>query len=66
MGTMRSANETVWISQADAARIRGVTCQAISQLQKGRFRVFRIKGQIRLKRSEVEAFKSGQSGRPSK
>jgi excisionase family DNA binding protein len=43
-----------WISQAEAARIRGVSRQAIARLiRKGRFRVLRIAGKTLLKRAEV-------------
>ena len=56
-----------WVSQADAARIRGVTRQAISRLiKKGRFDVLKIGGKVLLKRSEVEMFKPEQPGRHSK
>jgi excisionase family DNA binding protein len=53
------------VSQAEAARIRGVTRQAISQLiKKGRFRIFKIGGNILLKRTEVESYKVKPAGRP--
>jgi excisionase family DNA binding protein len=56
-----------WVSQADAARIRGVTRQAIGRLiKKGRFGILKIGGKVLLKRSEVESFKPEQPGRPSK
>jgi len=56
-----------WGSQADAARIRGVSRQAIGRLLKnGRFRVLKIGGKVLLKRSDVESFKPEQPGRPSK
>lgn len=56
-----------WISQAEAARIRGVSRQAIARLiKKGRFRVFRIGGKVLLRRSEVKAYEPEQSGRPRK
>ena len=56
-----------WVSQADAARIRGVSRQAIGRLlKKGRFRVLKIGGKVLLKRSDVESFKPEQPGRPSK
>jgi excisionase family DNA binding protein len=56
-----------WISQAEAARIRGVSRQAIARLvKKGRFRVFKIGGKILLRRSEVKAFEPEQPGRPHK
>ena len=56
-----------WISQAEAARIRGVSRQAISRLiQKGRFKTLEIAGKVLLKRSEVNAFEPEQPGRPRK
>jgi excisionase family DNA binding protein len=56
-----------WVSQADAARIRGVSRQAIGRLlKKGRFRVLKIGGKVLLKRSDVESFKPEQPGRPPK
>ena len=58
--------EQEWISQADAARIRGVSRQAISRLiKKGRLQVFRIVGKVLLNRAEIETFVPEQSGRPS-
>ena len=54
-----------WISQAEAARIRRVSRQAIARLiKKGRFRILRIAGKVLLKRSEVEAYAPEQPGRP--
>ncbi len=56
-----------WISQAEAARIRGVSRQAIARLiKKGRFQVLRIGGKVLLKRSEVKAYEPDRAGRPRK
>jgi excisionase family DNA binding protein len=56
-----------WVSQAEAARLRGVSRQAIARLmKKGRFRVLRIAGKILLKRTDVKAFKPERAGRPRK
>lgn len=56
-----------WVSQADAARMRGVSRQAISRLiKKGRLATLVVGGKILLKRSEVESFKPERAGRPSK
>lgn len=56
-----------WISQAEAARIRGVSRQAIARLiKKGRFRVLTIAGKTLLKRSDVTAYEREQPGRPRK
>jgi excisionase family DNA binding protein len=46
-----------WVSQVEAASLRGVTRQAISSLvKKGRFTTLFIGGKTLLKRSEVEDF----------
>jgi excisionase family DNA binding protein len=56
-----------WISQAEAARIRGVSRQAISRLiRKGRFRVLRIGGKTLLKRADVKSYQPEGPGRPRK
>jgi excisionase family DNA binding protein len=55
------------ITQAEAARIRGVSEEAIRYLVKrGRFKIFKIGGKIFLSRKEVEAFKPSVGGRPPK
>jgi excisionase family DNA binding protein len=56
-----------WISQSQAARIRGVSQEAIAHLiKKGRFRVLRIAGKVLLNRHEVENYKTKPTGRPRK
>jgi hypothetical protein len=56
-----------WISQAEAARIRGVSPQAIGRLlNKGRFSTLQIGGRILLDRGEVENYKPKRTGRPRK
>jgi excisionase family DNA binding protein len=56
-----------WISQSEAARIRGVSQEAIAHLiKKGRFRVLRIADKVLLKRQEVETYKTKPTGRPRK
>jgi excisionase family DNA binding protein len=56
-----------WVSQSEAARIRGVSPQAIGRLiQKGRFRILRIGGKVLLTRREVEKYKPKRTGRPPK
>jgi excisionase family DNA binding protein len=56
-----------WISQAEAARIRGVSRQAIARLiKKGRFAVLHIAGKTLLKRSDVKGYEREQPGRPRK
>ena len=60
-------NGNEWVSQAEAARIRGVSRQAIAQLiKKGRLQVLRIAGKVLLKRAEIESFVPDQPGRPAK
>jgi excisionase family DNA binding protein len=59
-------NGNDWVSQAEAARIRRVSRQAISRLvKKGRLRVFRIGGKVFLSRAEIEEFVPEQPGRPA-
>jgi len=59
--------EDKWISQAEAARIRGVSPQAIGRLlNKGRFRTLQIGGRVLLDRRDVENYKPKRTGRPRK
>jgi len=54
-----------WISQAEAARIRGVTRQAIADLvKKQKLKTFEIGGNVLVNKAEVEAFVPSQGGRP--
>ncbi|MFZ5558985.1 MAG: helix-turn-helix domain-containing protein [Pseudomonadota bacterium] len=56
-----------WISQAQAARIRGVSRQAISKLvNQGRLRTLVIGGHVFVSRSDVVAFLPRTPGRPPK
>jgi hypothetical protein len=53
------------ISFSEAARIRHVSCQAISKLvKKRRFKTFAIAGHKFLSRKEVEQFSPLHAGRP--
>ena len=55
------------ITQAEAARIRGVSHEAIRYLvRQGRLKTRRIGGRIFLSRKDVEAYKPNVGGRPSK
>jgi hypothetical protein len=55
------------ISQAEAARIRGVTPQAIGHLIKaGKLRTVRVAGRVLVFKSEVKNFKPDPGGRPRK
>jgi hypothetical protein len=57
-----------WISQAEAARIRGVSQQAIANLiSRGRLKTVSAAGRTFLFRSEVEVFEpQPKTGRPPK
>lgn len=54
---------SAWISQSEAARLRGVSRQAIAELvQKNRFRVLKIGGKTLLNRLDVERYRPQQPG----
>jgi excisionase family DNA binding protein len=54
-----------WISQAEAARLRGVSRQAIARLvQRGRLKVLRIGGRALVRRKDIERFEPEPAGRP--
>ena len=56
-----------WISQAEAARLRGVSRQAIAILvKKRRLPVLKIGGRLLVSRKEVEEFRPEPAGRPPK
>jgi excisionase family DNA binding protein len=56
-----------WISQVEAARIRGVSKQAIAKLiARKRLLARQIGGRMLVRRSEVEAFVPMPIGRPRK
>jgi excisionase family DNA binding protein len=62
---MSSKLLTDLISQAEAARIRGVSRQAISDLvQRGKLAGYEIAGRVLVSRKEVENFKEGTRGPP--
>jgi excisionase family DNA binding protein len=53
------------ISQAEAARLRGVTRAAIQDLvRRGRIRSVNVGGRSLVYRSEIESYEQGQPGRP--
>jgi hypothetical protein len=63
----KSFDPTEWISQAEAARTRGITRQAIAtHIKRGRFTTFKMGGKTFLLRSEVENFEPRAAGRPPK
>lgn len=56
-----------WISQAEAARLRGVSRQAITKLiQRGRLKTLNIGGHKLVNKQEVIEFKKITGGRPRK
>lgn len=56
-----------WISQAEAARLRGVSRQAIAKLVRNeRVRVLEIAGNTLVHRGDVESYEPLPSGRPKK
>ena len=58
-----TVNQLIWISQAEAARLRDISPQSISELVKrGRFTTMMVGARKFLKRSEVENFEPQQPG----
>jgi excisionase family DNA binding protein len=56
---------TEWISQAEAARLRNVSRQAIAKLVgNGRLRTLELGGRSFVSRSDVLAFEPNPAGRP--
>ncbi len=56
-----------WISQAEAARLRGVTRQAIAKLvKKGKVRTTVFGGHTFVNKSDVLSFTPSKAGRPRK
>lgn len=56
-----------WISQSEAARLRGVTRQAIAKLvKKGRLKVLAIGGHTFVSKTEITRFEMQAAGRPKK
>lgn len=68
MTTIKTENSVDdWISQVEAARIRGVSKQAIAKLiGRNRLSARSIGGRMLVRRSEVEAFVPMPIGRPRK
>lgn len=59
----KKVDASQWISQAEAAKLRGVSRQAIARLvRKGRFKILSIGGKTLLRRSEVEEFRPKPPG----
>jgi excisionase family DNA binding protein len=56
-----------WISQSEAARVRGISRSALHDLVKrGRLRTLEIAGKVLVERAQVEAFIPLVGGRPRK
>jgi hypothetical protein len=61
------SSDDEWISQADAARLRGVSRQAISRLvHRGRLTTRTVAGFVLVLRKDVLAFTPQTAGRPRK
>ena len=57
-------NYNDWISQADAARLRGVSRQAIGRLiKRGRLKAAKIAGRLVVRRADVVTFEAEPTGR---
>jgi len=55
------------ISQAEAARLRGITRQAVAALvRKGRIKTWMIAGKVLVSRTEITTFAPQTAGRRSK
>jgi excisionase family DNA binding protein len=62
-GGENTFDASAWISQSEAARLRGVSRQAIASLaKKDRFKTLKIGGKMLLNRTDVERFKSEPRG----
>jgi len=63
----KSFDPAEWITQAEAARLRQVSRQAIHRLiERGKLSTLEVAGNRLVKRSDVEAFEPEAPGRPSK
>lgn len=66
MTTNKISDPTDWISQSEAARLRGVTRQAIHRLvNRGKLRTYEIGGMRLVLREEVAAYTAAEPGRPA-
>jgi excisionase family DNA binding protein len=56
-----------WISQAEAARIRGVSRQAIGRLiRRHRLQTLKVAGRMLVRRKDIEQFSAQKAGRRAK
>ncbi|MEO6670839.1 MAG: helix-turn-helix domain-containing protein [Ferruginibacter sp.] len=54
-----------WVTQAEAARIRGISRQAINKLVKrGKIQTFEVSSVTFVNREEIQKYKPKKSGRP--
>ena len=54
-----------WISQAEAAKLRGVSRQAIAKLvRRGRLKSIVVAGHTLVSRADVSSFRARAAGRP--
>ena len=61
---LSEATADEWISQAEAARIRAVSRQAIGRLiKRKRLQTLKIGGRMLVRRKDVEDFRAEQAGR---
>jgi len=62
--SVRDPEPDDWVTPAEAARMRGVSRQAIANLiGRGRFDVLRVGGRVFLRRADVESFSANPAGR---
>lgn len=55
----------VWVSQAQAARLRGVSRQAISKIARsGRISTMEIGGRLFVRKDQIVEFTAAKAGRP--
>lgn len=64
---MNKISTEEWITQSEAARVRGVSRQAINNLiKKGRIKTIKVSSVILVDKKDIENFESLKSGRPLK
>lgn len=65
--SLKRENPDDWITAAEAARLRGISRQAIgSLLIRSRLRILKFGGKTFVNRKDVEAYVPDPGGRPSK
>jgi predicted DNA-binding protein (UPF0251 family) len=67
MSTNKEKNSDSWITQAEAARLRGVSRQAIHNLiKKGRIKTLKIASIVFVDKNAIQNYKSLNAGRPKR